>query len=107
MPKGKKVSTFIVYILICTQVYFQKQDSDSEFDKHSTQFCDVLCKIDDTMNQIESINLSSLPVPVKRKAVLDEPAIPLCADDDHDYRLEIASIDLLSCDAPGLQFDCT
>jgi len=42
---------------------------------------------DDTMNQIESINLSSLPV--KRKAVLEEPTIPLCADDDCGYRLTL------------------
>ena len=55
---------------------------------------------DDNLNgdrDTESINLSSLPV--KRKAVLEEPMILLCADDD--CRLEIMVIDLLSCDTPG------
>ena len=51
----------------------------------------------DTENQIESINLSSLPV--KRKAVLEAPTIALCADDD--CGLEIDGIDLLLCNAPG------
>ena len=52
---------------------------------------------DDTENQIESINLSSLPI--KRKAVLEAPTIALCAD--NDCGLEIDGIDLLLCDAPG------
>ena len=56
------------------------------------------------MNQIESINLSSdsgssESLPVKCKAMFEEPTIALCADDD--CGLEIESIDLLSCDAPG------
>ena len=45
-----------------------------------------------------SINLES-SLPFKRKAVLEEPTIPLCTDDD--CGLEIEGIDLLSCDAPG------
>ena len=62
----------------------QEEDDDSDDSNDSN----------DTMNQIESINL-----PVKRKAVLEEPSIHLCADDD--CGLEIEGTDLLSCNAPG------
>ena len=72
------------------------EESQEEDDDRDTE--------DDTMNQIESINLSSdsgssESMPVKRKAMFEEPTIALCADDD--CGLEIESIDLLSCDAPG------
>ena len=43
--------------------------------------------------------LWKFPVTGKRKAVLEEPSIPLCADDD--WGLEIEGIDLLSWNAPS------
>ena len=45
---------------------------------------------------------SPWPLPVKRKAMFEEPNIALCADDDCGLKIE--SIELLLCDAPRCNY---